>query len=126
MFIVLYHFSCNYFPYAIKTKEKFTDGRKGERAGQLIRRTKRFPQRIEPLAGSVITSYEHLQSSPLSRELNSANLIQLYWKSAYNKGQTGLSQVQFSLPVALFCQFYGVGCVGVFLTFLKKQPKILN
>lgn len=28
--------------------------------------------------------------------------------------------------VALFCQFYGVGCVWFFFTFLKKQTKILN
>ena len=123
MFIVLYHFSCNYFPYAIKTKEKFTDGRKGERAGQLIRRTKRFPQRIEPLAGSVITSYEHLQSSPLSRELNSANLIQLYWKSAYNKGQTGLSQVQFSLPCCFVLSILWSGMCWVFFNILKETTQ---
>lgn len=129
MFIVLYHFSCNHFPYTIKIKEKFTEGRKGERAGQLIRRTKDLPQRIKPLAGSVIISFEHLQRSPLSRELNSANLIQLSWKSAYNRGQTGLSQVQFSLPCCFVLSILWSGMcflVWFFFTFLKKQPKILN
>ena len=113
--------SCNHFPYAIKTKEKFTNGRKREKAGQLIRRTKRFPSKDQALGWLCNHQFEHLQSSPLSRELNSANLIQLYWKSSYNKGQTGLSQVQFSLPRCFVLSVLWSGmCLG-FFTFLKKQ-----
>ena len=47
--MAFYYFSCNHFPYTVKIKDKSADGRKGERAGQLIRRTKRSPSKDQAL-----------------------------------------------------------------------------
>lgn len=124
IFIVLYHSSCTHFPYTVKIKEKFTGGRKGERTGQLISRTKRSHSKDQALACFVITSYKHLQSSPSIKGTESANLIRLYQKSAYNRAQTGLSHVQFSLLSCFVLSILGSGRCS--LKVLKKQFQILN
>lgn len=110
IFIVLYYSSCNHFPYMIKIKEKFTGGRKGERAEQLISRTKRSHSKDQAPCLLCNHQIQTPAELTLSGELNSANLVQLYQKSAYNRSQS-LSLVQFSPPVALFCQFGRVGGV---------------